>query len=93
MASGLGLVFQPVLAARLQHQVLPIFGLPVITFWQAVGLMGLSWILFGSWRGGRALGGWRGRMRGRFDAMTPEERERFRQGLRGRCAPPAAPAS
>lgn len=28
-----------------------IFGLKAITYWQAVGLMGLSWILFGGLRG------------------------------------------
>ena len=28
-----------------------IFGLRAITYWQAVGLMGLSWILFGGLRG------------------------------------------
>ena len=28
-----------------------IFGLPAVSFWQAVGLLGLSWILFGGLRG------------------------------------------
>ena len=28
-----------------------IFGLPTITYWQALGLMALSWILFGGLRG------------------------------------------
>ena len=27
-----------------------IFGLPAISFWQALGLLGLSWILFGGLR-------------------------------------------
>jgi len=61
-------------------------------------------ILFGG-LGGRGVGGSkvRGRMRERmaermgertaerWDRMTPEERERFRQGMRGRCGfdPPA----
>jgi hypothetical protein len=25
----------------------PLFGLPAVTFWQALGLLALSWILFG----------------------------------------------
>lgn len=61
----------------------PIFGLQEITYWQAVGLMGLSWILFGGLRG---LGfmDTRGRSRPeRLEQMTPEERRRFREGLRG----------
>ena len=65
-----------------------IFGLPAITFWQAVGLLALSWILFGRFRGFRGGAGhrmrWRHRMMERWEQMTPEEREKFRQGL-GRC--------
>ena len=60
----------------------PIFGLHIITFWQAVGLLCLSMLLFGGWRG-RPM--WRDRARGRWERMTPEEREKFRQGMRERC--------
>jgi hypothetical protein len=61
-----------------------LFGFPRVTFSQAVGLMALSWLLFGGWRGfGRPTGrGWRRRMLERWEQMTPEERERFRQGFR-----------
>ena len=35
----------------LWNNVIPeVFRLPVITYWQAVGLFCLSWIFFGSWR-------------------------------------------
>jgi Ca2+/H+ antiporter, TMEM165/GDT1 family len=63
-----------------------IFGLNRISFWQAVGLLGLSWILFGGFRGGRFFGH-RGRymMRERWEKMSPEQRERFRKGLQTRC--------
>jgi hypothetical protein len=76
-----------------------IFGLHPISFWQAVGLMALSWILFGGlgmFRG-RPLYGthWRHRIAERLEQMPPEEREKFRQGLRRRCgwgeAPPVDP--
>lgn len=67
-----------------------LFGLREITFWQAVGIMGLSWILFGrAFLGGRP---WRGRGRHRWDHMTPEEREQFRRGMQGRCGKFAASA-
>ena len=67
-----------------------IFGLPALTFWQAVGLMALCWILFGGLRGGRTFQrGWRHSWEGRWQRMTPEERERFRKGLQGPCGPPA----
>jgi hypothetical protein len=67
-----------------------IFGVPAITFWQAVGLMALCWILFGGLRGGRTFQrGWRHSWEGRWQRMTPEERERFRRGLEGACESPA----
>jgi hypothetical protein len=56
-----------------------LFGLPRIRFWQAVGLMSLSWILFGGLRGfGMALPT---RHRDGWASLTPEERERFRRGV------------
>src|SRR6202011_4022991 len=70
-----------------------LFGWHLINFWQAVGILVLSKILFGGFRGhpGRHLY-WRRRMMERWEQMTPEEREKFRQGMRGRCGPfgPAA---
>jgi len=71
-----------------------IFGLHAITFWQSLGLLVLSKILFSGFRGRHGWGGdWRMRLIRRWEDMTPEEREKFRTGLRGGCghsAPPAA---
>jgi hypothetical protein len=64
----------------------PLFGWRLITFWQAFGILALCRILFGGhgWPGhGRSH--FRRRMRERWDRMTPEEREKFRHGMRGRC--------
>jgi hypothetical protein len=64
----------------------PIFGWRQITFWQALGLLALCRILFGGFGfHGRDRSRFRRRMAERWDHMTPEERERFRQGMRGRC--------
>ena len=75
-----------------------LFGLPAIGFWQAVGLLVLSKLLLGGfrgWRGGRGLGGhfgpWRARMAERWANMTEEERAEFRAGMRRRCGPLAEP--
>lgn len=67
-----------------------LFHAPRIGFWQAGGLLVLSRILLGGWRG--RSGRWRaGRLRERWRSMTPEERERLRERL-GRCGwGPAAP--
>ncbi|MFZ0212173.1 MAG: hypothetical protein WBE20_05140 [Candidatus Acidiferrales bacterium] len=74
-----------------------LFHLPMITFWQAVGIMILSWLLFGGLRGaGRYGSGHRGRWqlrdKDRWEQMTPEERDKFREWVRTRCGQVAADA-
>ena len=83
-----------------------LFGLRLITFWQAIGLLALCRILFG----GFGLGGgghrnsrrrmdrrirerMRERMRESWEQMTPEEREKFREGMHGHggCTTPLDP--
>ncbi len=77
--AGLGFVVM-----SLWNWLMPaLFGLKLIGYWQAVGLIILSKILFGRFRasggrGGRRLHG----MRNRWKQRTPEEREKFRQQLR-----------
>jgi hypothetical protein len=74
----------------------PLFGFREITFWQALGVLVLSRILFGGF-GGRGSGGRASRMAfaaacerafrrmdANWDHMTPEERERFCQRMRER---------
>jgi len=64
----------------------PLFGWRQITFWQAIGLLALCRILFGGWGcHGSPRSDFRRRMADRQEQMTPEERERFRQGMRARC--------
>lgn len=80
---------------RLWNWLMPaLFGWHLISFWQAIGILVLSKILFGGFHGrhgGRMH--WRHRMRERWGHMTPEEREKFRQSMRGRCGPFEAPAA
>jgi len=70
-----------------------IFAVRAISFWQALGLLALSKILFGGFR--PQLGGgprWRHRMQDRLQQMSPEDREKFKQGMRcgfGRNVDPA----
>jgi len=63
-----------------------IFAAKAISFWQALGLIVLSKLLFGGFRpyggGGRH---WRRRMAERWEQMTPEEREKFKGGMRYGC--------
>jgi len=71
-----------------------LFGWHRITFWQALGVLILSRILFGGLRGGPARH-WYGRRRmmERWHQMTPEERETFRQTIGSRCGPFRSDAS
>jgi hypothetical protein len=70
-----------------------VFGWHVITYWQALGILILSKILFGGFRGRPGPSPyWRDRMMRRWAQMTPEEREKFRQSMRAGCGPFGAPA-
>jgi|RhiMethySRZTD1v2_1073278.scaffolds.fasta_scaffold277014_2 hypothetical protein len=72
----------------------PLFGLPMISFWQALALLVLCRILFGGFgmKGGGGQPAHRGRsaermadrFADRWQNMTAEERERFRQRVRER---------
>jgi len=60
------------------------FGAREISYLQAVGVLVLSKILFG-FRGHGGHGPWHRRQ---WEQMTPEEREKFRSGMRGWCGRP-----
>jgi len=61
----------------------PLFERRAIDFRQALGLLVLSWILFGGfhWQPTHRMSWWR-RMIERLEQMSPEQREKFRTGLR-----------
>ena len=64
----------------------PLFGWSQITFWQALGLLALCRILFGGFGlHGSGRSSVRRRWAERWEHMSPEERERFRLGIRTRC--------
>ena len=69
-----------------------LFALGRITFWQALGVLVLSRILFGGFQGrpgpGRHI---RRRVMAQWEQMTPEQREKFREGMRQGCGPFAPP--
>ncbi|MDE3104507.1 MAG: hypothetical protein KGK08_04965 [Acidobacteriota bacterium] len=87
----LGAVVIGVVVRSLWNGLLPpLFGLPAITYWQALGLFTLSKLLFGGFHRHGGGGRWRERMMERWASMSEEERERFRTAMRERrgwCAP------
>jgi len=72
---------------QLWNWLLPsLFGWRQLTFWEALGMLALCRILFGGFgHHGSPRSKSRDRKADRWEAMTPEERERFRQGMRERC--------
>jgi len=81
---------------QLWNWLLPmLFGWRQLTFWQALGLLALCRILFGGFglRGGGPRSNVRRRMAERWEQMTPEDREKYRQSFRGRWGCPAPPDS
>ena len=69
-----------------------LFGLQLITFWQAIGLLALCRILFGGFGGGshrshsgrRIKDRMRERMAERWEDLTPEQREKLGRVLHDR---------
>ena len=66
-----------------KHWLMPtLFGWRLVSYWQAMGILVLSKILFGGFRGRPGPPWyWRRRMMERWEKMTPEEREKFRKPL------------
>ena len=60
----------------------------IISFWQAMGILVLSKILFGGFSGGcggHRAGRWKNEMKEKWQGMNEEERENMKQEWRNRC--------
>lgn len=70
----------------LWNGILPtVLGVSTITFWQAVGILVLSKILFGAFKGYHRRGD-RHIWRNKWMHMSPEEREKMKAEWKNRCA-------
>jgi hypothetical protein len=58
----------------------PVLHVSEVTFWQALGILVLSKILFSSFSGGRSrrYPTWKDRISQKWDTMTPDEKERWK---------------
>lgn len=69
--------------------LVPVLHVGAVTFWQAAGILLLSKILFGGFRGGpwrgRGRHGWGREFGQKWENMTPEEREKMKEEWRQRC--------
>lgn len=81
-------VFGGVVMALWNNVLAAVTNVHTITFWQALGLLLLSKILFGGFRGGGWGSGryyWKRKMQQKWSNMTPDEREKFKQEWQRRC--------
>lgn len=77
----------------LWNAILPeVIGVKAITFWQALGILILSKILFGGFGGGKggpwkekARARWNDRMMNKWVNMSSEEKEKFKSSWEARC--------
>jgi hypothetical protein len=74
----------------LWNAILPeVIAVKTISLWQAMGILLLSKILFGGFRGGWRSGEGKARwmqMQQKLASMTPEEKEKFKSEWKNRCA-------
>ena len=66
--------------------LVPVLNVHTVTFWQGLGILVLSKILFSSFGGGRHRSHgdhWKSKLM--WKQMTPEQRERFKDELRSRA--------
>lgn len=78
------------LTQQLWNWLIPeLFGGPVITYWQMLGLIVLSKILLGGFKGGHKGGhSWKARAHEKFSRLSPDEREVLKQKMREKwCRP------
>lgn len=81
----------------LWNAILPaVLGVKAITFVQALGIFILSKILFGGFRGGGGWGRkkqeWKMKMQSKWESMSSEERQQWKENMRGRCRTWGKPA-
>ena len=70
----------------LWNAILPeVLNVNAINFWQAMGILVLSKILFGGFGGwGNKKQAWKQKMQEKWEHMTPEERNRFQESFKSR---------
>lgn len=81
------LVFGGIVMLLWNNILAPVLNISAISFWQALGILVLSKILFSGFRGGWGPRRyyWKQRMQQKWASMTPDEREKFKQEWQRRC--------
>jgi hypothetical protein len=80
-------IFGSVVMLLWNNVLTPVLKVGEVTFWQALGILVLSKILFAGFMGGGGRRYYRRRMWRDWEKLTPEEKERYREEWRNRCGP------
>lgn len=81
-------VFSAAVMLLWNNVLIPVLHIGAVTFWQAAGILLLTRILFGGFkgRGWHRGGGWKRQiMFERWQQMTPDEQEKLRNRFGGHC--------
>ena len=74
------LIFGGIVMLLWNNALVPVLHIDKVTFWQGLGILVLSKILFSSFGGRRGYHGpsWKQRISQKWNSMTPEEKEKFK---------------
>lgn len=78
------LVFGGIVMWLWNHALVPVLHVSTLTFWQALGILVLCKILFGSFGGGSGSGRYYQKEKMMWRNMTPEQKERFKEEWKDR---------
>lgn len=73
------LIFGGVVMLLWNNTLVPVLDVHEVTFWQALGILVLSKILFGHFGGGSASNRYYRKQRMMWNNMTPEQKEKFKE--------------
>jgi Ca2+/H+ antiporter, TMEM165/GDT1 family len=90
IAIAAGIFFFGIIVMLLWNNILAtVLGVGIITFWQALGILVLSKILFGGFPGGHSHHkSYKYRMHEKMMNLSPEEREKMKAEFKERCGHP-----
>lgn len=77
-------VFGEIVMLLWNNVLTPVLHVSAVTFWQALGILVLSKILFSSFSGGGGSNRYYWKQKMMWNSMTPEQKEKFREELRSR---------
>lgn len=77
-------IFGSIVMFLWNNALVPVLHISAVTFWQALGILVLSKILFSSFSGKGGPRGYYWKQRMMWNSMTPEQKEKFKEDWKNR---------